>query len=162
MDRTYVTAGIVANVEKLLSQGEEHPVVAAEVGITPYIVGLIALNAGRAPANIKPPKSNRRIRTVQAGVDAVTVRRIQRMLRARWLNHREIAREAGVSTNFVAGVASGRRQAVTLGSPILNEGERFLPKPTRCTACAALISVVPCRGCQARRNRTVGPVCGTN
>jgi hypothetical protein len=90
---------------------------------------------------------------VQGGVEAVTVRRIQRMLDVGWLNHKEIAREAGVSANFVADVASGRRQAVTLGMPILTEGEQFLPRPIRCIGCAALISVVPCRGCRARRGR---------
>lgn len=159
MDRTYVTADIVAKVELLLAQGVEHPAIAGETGITPYVVGLIAFSADRAPANIKPHKSGRRIRSIQAGVDATTVRRIQRMLDVSWLNHREIAREAGVSTNFVASVASGRRQAVTLGMPILNDGERFLPRPIRCAGCAALISVVPCRGCRANRGSIDGVAC---
>ena len=76
--------------------------------------------------------------------------RIQRVLQVGWLNHQQIAREAGVSTHLVADVALGKRPAVTLVRPVLNVGERFLPKAVRCHGCGAQISVVPCRVCQHR------------
>ena len=82
-------------------------------------------------------------------VEATTICRIQRMLEVGWLNHQGIAREAGVSANLVADVASGKRPAITLSRPILAEGERFLPKPVRCSVCRVRISVVPCRACVA-------------
>jgi hypothetical protein len=71
-----------------------------------------------------------------------------------------IAREAGVSPNTVTDVACGRRVAITLAKPILNDGERFLPDSIRCSGCHAMISVAPCRACRAKREseHAHGPV----
>jgi len=95
--------------------------------------------------------TGRRAPNSQKGIDAATIRSIQRMLGAGMLPHAEIAREAGVSTNMVSDVAAGRRQAVTMGRPPLADDERFLAEPIRCSVCRAKISIVPCRACRTRR-----------
>jgi len=77
---------------------------------------------------------------------------VQRMLAAGILRQGEIARESGVSPSLVSAVAAGRRQPISTWRPCLQEGERFLPEPIRCSVCRANISVVPCRACRTRRN----------
>ncbi|MBN2474275.1 MAG: hypothetical protein JXB62_06690 [Pirellulales bacterium] len=143
-----ITARVVADVERRLAEGVGPQAVAAELAVTPYVAGLIAQNAGRQALPMRPRKTARRIRNRQACVEAVTIRRIQRMLEVGQLRHKEIAREAGVSVTLVAKVARGRRAAITPLRPILSDGEEFLRTPGRCRGCGALISVVPCRACR--------------
>ena len=76
---------------------------------------------------------------------------IQRMLAVGILNHSQIAREAGVSINFVTQIANGDRRAVSTLQPILNDGERFVPESVRCGGCGRRIYVLPCRACRAGR-----------
>jgi hypothetical protein len=151
IERTEITAELVAKADLLATFGIDPATIATRLGITEYVAGLLVRNASLPPCLGRRQASRRPATNVPVGVDATTIRQIQRMLNINWLNHKEIAREAGVSTNFVAEVASGKRDAVTLLRPVLNKGERFLPRPIRCPVCRARISVVPCRACRTRR-----------
>ena len=98
-------------------------------------------------------RTERRVHNRQPGVDAVTIRMIQRMIDVGILNYGEIAQEAGVSRGVVEGLATGKREPVSTERPIVFKdlGERALPKPIRCSGCRATITVVPCLVCRARR-----------
>ena len=160
LDRTEITAEVVEQADRLTASGADVATIATRLGITEYVAGLLVRNAS-LPARLgRPRPSSRQVANARAGLDATTVRRIQRMLEVGWLSHREIAREAGVSANAVGDVASGKRLAVTLSPPILSDGEEFLPEPIRCQVCRARISVVPCRACGARRGAVVTVECG--
>ena len=153
MQHKEITAAVVEEVERLLAEGIDAAVVSARVGISPYVTGVIAhgyASQGRPPA---PRTSQRRILHARRGIDATTIRMIRRMLDVGILNHVEIAREAGVSPNTVSDVANGKRPALTLVHPTLDEGERFLSEPIRCSVCGGLISVVPCRACRVTREK---------
>jgi DNA-binding CsgD family transcriptional regulator len=152
MQRTEITAAVVDEAEKLLADGMDRAAVASRLGISEYVLGVLAhahrRGNGRAPA---PRRSGRRVPNSQHGIDATTIRMIQRMLAAGILGQVKIARAAGVSPNTVGDVAAGRRKAIRLAKPVLDEGETFLPEPIRCSVCRATISVVPCRACRAIR-----------
>jgi len=153
MDRRLITAAVAEEADRLLAQGEDHATIAARLRITEYVVGLMAEN--RENDDQRPPaRSTQRFPHRKNFVDAVTVRRIQRMLDVGWLNHTQIAREAGVSLNFVTKVVQGERLPISTEGPVLDEGERFLPAPIRCSVCRGLISIVPCRACRTRRAKT--------
>ena len=152
MDHKEITQAMVTEAERLLGQGIEQAIIAAWLGMSEYVVGVIANDPNRPQGVPRPPtRVNHRIRNARSGIDATTIRMIQRMLDVGILGYAEIAREAGVSTNTVGDVARGKRQAVTLSRPVLAKGEQFLAQPIRCGVCRALISVVPCRACNARR-----------
>ena len=148
MQRTEITAEVVAKADLLATFGIDPATIAARLGITEYVAGLLVRNVSLPPRLGQPQPSSRRAPNSQRGLEATTIRRIQRMLEVGWLNHQEIAREAGVSANIVAHVASGKRTALTLARPRLSRGEQFLPEPIRCRGCHALLSVVPCRVCR--------------
>jgi hypothetical protein len=82
-------------------------------------------------------------------MDSSVVRMVQRMVAVGFLNHREIAREAGVSINFVTQIADGDRTAVSTLRPVLSDGEQIVPESARCGGCGRTIYVVPCRACRA-------------
>jgi hypothetical protein len=127
---------------------------AAQLGISEYVAAVIANDDERRDGPAPPErKVSRRIANYNSGINATTIRRIQRMLEVGILPHVEIAREAGVSPNTVTDVAAGRRDAITMGRPKLAEGEQFLPRPIRCRHCRALISITPCRACSAQREK---------
>ena len=150
MKRSEITAAVVIDIDRLLAEGLDHAAIAARLGVTEYVVGVIAgdkIGKGRRPP---PGRSDRRVMNSSRGIDAVTLRRIQRMLQVGWFNHEQIAREAGVSGNLVSEVALGRRPISTLRSMEVDEGELFVPEPIRCGLCGALVSVVPCRACRTR------------
>ncbi len=149
---------MVDAVERLLAQRVPVPAIAARVGVTPYVVGVIREDRRRNPVDRqrvgpRARRTGRRVPNRQSSIDAATIRLIARMLAPGHLSHAEIAREVGVSTSTVDAVATGRRQAITLRRPVLDEGETFLPRPIRCSVCRALISVIPCRACRAERER---------
>ena len=151
MDRREITAAVVEQTDRLLAEGIDHAVIAARLGITEYVVGVIdGDKLGKGRSQPQRPSKRRQSRT-NRGVDAATIRMIQRMLQVGILNHGEIAREAHVSSHIVEQVASGRRAAVSTDRPVVLKdlGERFLPKPIRCSGCRAKISIVPCRACRA-------------
>lgn len=155
MSRREITADVVDEAKRLLAEGVDRAAVAERLGISRYVVGILArigVTGGRPPA---PRRSSRRVLNSQRAVDATTIRRIQRMLAVGMLTHTEIAREAGVSPNTVTDVATGKRTALTLVQPILSDGETFLPEPIRCSVCRALISVIPCRACSATREKNL-------
>jgi len=151
MDRRLITAAVAEEADRLLAQGEDYATIAARLKITEYVVGLMAENRKNDDERSLPTRSARRFPPWQKSVDAVTVRRIQGMLDVGWLNYTQIAREAGVSSNFVTKVVQGERLPVSTERPVLDDGERFLPVPIRCSVCRGLISIVPCRACRTRR-----------
>ena len=154
MDRRPITAAVAEEADRLLAQGEDHFTIATRLKITEYVVGLMAEN--RENDDQRPPATSaQRFPNCHNFVDAVTVRRIQRMLDVSWLNHSQIAREVGVSPNFVTEVAQGERLPISTERPVLDKGERFLQAPIRCSVCRALVSIVPCRACRTRRARGV-------
>jgi hypothetical protein len=152
MDRTEITAAIVRKIERMLAQGTDHATIAATLGITQYVVWVIANDKLRCEGY--PPQQqivSHRNPNAQKALDATTIRMIQRMLDVGILPKLEIARQAGVSANMVSRVAKGKRQPITLLKPHLQEGERFLSQPIRCNSCGGLISVAPCRACATPR-----------
>jgi len=153
MDRKLITAAVAEETDRLLAQGEDHVTIAARLKITEYVVGLMAENRENDDERSPPARSARRFPPWQKSVDAVTVRRMRRMIDIGWLNHTQIAREAGVSLNFVTKVAQGERPPISTERPVLDKGERFLPAPIRCSVCRARISIVPCRACRTQRAR---------
>jgi hypothetical protein len=152
MYRAEITAALVAQAEGMLAEGADHAAIARRLGITPYIVQLLADNRHLTACGKTPRRVKRRAANMRLGIDAVTIRMVQRMLAAGILRQGEIARESGVSPSLVSAVAAGRRQPISTWRPCLQEGERFLPEPIRCSVCRANISVVPCRACRTRRN----------
>jgi hypothetical protein len=153
MERPEITAALVTQIERLLAGGRRHATLAKRLGVTRYVVQLIARNKERIGHEAPPDNEGPRYPNRPNSMDAMTVRMIQRMLRVGILQYQEIAREAGVSSNFVACVARGQRTAIDTSRPPLSPGERFLPVPIRCSVCAALLSIGPCRACAARRQR---------
>ena len=154
MNRPLITAAIVQETDRLLAEGIDHAVIAARLGITEYVVGVIdGDKLGKGRPQPQRPSGRRQGHTTNRGVDAATIRMIQRMLVVGMLNHKQIAREAHVSAHIVEEVASGRRSAVSTDRPAVFKdlGEHFLPEPIRCSGCRAKISIVPCRACRALR-----------
>jgi hypothetical protein len=153
MDRREITAAVVEEADRLLAEGVEHATISARIGITQYVVRVMADDKLRIGRKQPRQKSTRRGKRMHQGVDAATIRRIQRMLEVGILSHYQIAREAGVSDHLVGRVAAGRRAAVSTERPAVFKdlGERFLPTPIRCQGCRAMISIVPCRACRAQR-----------
>ena len=153
MDRSRITSAVVEAVDRMLASRLDHATIASQLGITRYVVGVITGDKhgkGRKP---RAEQSARQVINAQRGVDAATIRMIQRMLEVGFLNQKAVAREAGVSMHVVSEVALGRRRAVTGERPCVFKdlGERFLPEPIRCSVCRAKILIVPCRACRARR-----------
>lgn len=151
MDRTEVTAAVVKKAESMLDAGARHTVIAGRLGLTSYVVGLLARNRHLPPGGPSSRSLARRIRNTQRGIDATTIHMIRRMLDAGILPQVEIARLAGVSANTVGDVASGKRLPLSTWEPYLQAGERFLKEPIRCSVCRGLVTVVPCRVCRTRR-----------
>ena len=153
MDRKVITAAIVEQADRLLVFGLDHATIAARVGITEYVVGVMVGDRHRDGRRQPPDLHARHVHNRQRAVDVSVIHMVQRMLAIGILNHRQIAREAGVSPNLVARIAGGRRVAVSTIRPVLNEGERFLPEPIRCGQCGRRICVIPCRACLAERQQ---------
>jgi hypothetical protein len=153
MDRRQITAALVEEADRLLAQGMDHAVIVARLKITEYVVQVIGGDKLRVGRRQPPQHHPSAAVNPSRGVDAATIRMIRRMLAVGILNHREIAREAGVSDHLVGRVAAGQR--LTLSTERLavfkDLGEQFLPEPIRCSGCHALISIFPCRACRARR-----------
>lgn len=151
MEHKEITAALVAEIDRLLAEGRRYATVAKRVGVTRYLVEVIARDKERVGREAPPDNEGLRYPDRPNSVDAGTVRMIQRMLKVGILQKREIAREAGVSPNFVRFVAQGRRAVIDTSRPPLSPGERFLPVPIRCSVCRSRLSIVPCRACAARR-----------
>jgi len=149
MNRREITAAVVDQADLLLAFRLDHAAIAARLGLTEYVVGVIASDRQRDGRRQPPDLYARHVRNRQKAVDVSVIRMIQRMLAVGILNHRQIAREAGVSINFVTQIASGDRTAVSTLRPVLSDGERFVPESVRCSKCGRKIYVVPCWACRA-------------
>jgi DNA-binding transcriptional regulator YiaG len=151
MRRTEITAAVVSEAERMFDAGAEHATVASHLGLTPYVVGILAHNRHIQPSERTHPSATQRAPNSRYSVDATTIRMIQRMLDLGTLSYPEIARLTGVSKNTVGDVARGNRLPGSTRAPCLQPDERFLREPIRCSVCRGLISVVPCRACRTRR-----------
>jgi DNA-directed RNA polymerase subunit N (RpoN/RPB10) len=144
-----ITDIVVAGVDRLLGQGRDRAEIAERLGVSKYVVGVVAddkeRRRRRAPKRDKAYRYPSRPNTA----DMATIRMIQRMLDVGLLYHKEIAREAGVSANFVTLVATGKRLPLDTARPPLADDECFLKMPVRCSTCGRRISIVPCRACRA-------------
>ena len=151
MERQEITTAIVAEIDRMLAEGRRHTTIAKRLGVTKYVVQVIVHDKDRigrpAPKNSDGSRYSHRQNTT----DVATVRMIQRMLEVGILRYTEIAREVGVSKNFVIRVAQGKRVPLDTSRPSLAAGERFLPMPIRCSVCRRKLSIVPCRACRAVR-----------
>ena len=155
MEHREITAATVVEIDRLLAEGVDQAAIAAQLGVSKYVVGVVAndkLGRGRSP---RLDRSGNHLSNTQRGVDAATIRMIERMLKVGMLNHRHIAREVGVSESIVKRVETGERLAVSTERPFVFEdlGERLLAEPRRCWGCGAPLAIVPCRTCRARRER---------
>jgi DNA-directed RNA polymerase subunit N (RpoN/RPB10) len=148
MPRKEITDELIAKAERLALSGVDPATIAARLGITEYVVRMMFTDRLRW-VHLSPPPPTRRHARAPA-VDSATIRMIRRMLDVGWLNHTQIAREVGVVPAIVTQVAQGGRDAIDLTEPPLQDGERFVPKPVRCSGCGALLSVLPCRACRIR------------
>ena len=154
MDHTEITATVVEEIDRLLAQQTAHPVISDRLKVSEYLVGVIAgdkLGWGRRPT---PGSAGQRTFNCLRGIDAATIRMIQRMLQVNMLPQRQIAVETGVSTRIVEMVAAGKRLPISTERPFVFKdlGERFVEEPFRCTHCGAMLSIVPCRACRALRS----------
>jgi hypothetical protein len=152
MYRTEITAELVAEAERMMAERAQCATIASRLDVTPYVVRLIAGNRHLKSRGQVPQHGPRRLPNTPRGIDAVTIRMVQRMLAVGILPHVAIAREAGVSPTTVNDVARGKRLPISMSNPYLQQGEQFLPIPVRCDVCCAKISVLPCRACQARKD----------
>lgn len=149
MHRTEITAAVVDQADRLLTFRLDHATIAARLGLTEYVVGVIAGDRGRDGRQQPPDRSKRHMPDRPNAMDSSVVRMVQRMLAVGMLNYSQIAREAGVSLNFVIQIANGDRTAVSTLRPVLSDGERFVRESVRCGGCGRKIYVVPCRACRA-------------
>lgn len=157
MDRPEITRQRMARLKRLLRGGVDIDTAAGQAGVTPYVARLIWENRRlRREAPMAQRSTDKQLRSPSNGVDAATVRRVQRMLQSGWLPVRQIAIEAGCSLDLVYAIRAGRREAVTTDRPLLNPGERFVRRPVRCKLCGGLTSVLPCRTCRAERQARAG------
>jgi hypothetical protein len=149
MEWQVITPELVHRAEQMLWVDIEAPIVASQLGVSEYVVGVIAGDDRRPGPPPAPRPVSRRVTRACRSVDAGTIRLIRRMLDARSLNYVEIAREAGVSESTVSAVARGVRHLGTGLRPRLDAHEQYLPEGTRCTRCGLSVVVLPCRACAA-------------
>jgi hypothetical protein len=146
-----ITAAVVAGVDRLLDLGCAHAEIAERLGVSESLVGVIAGDRIGRQRRLPPEIVGPQPPTPQRSTDAATIRRIHRMLDVNILTQSQIAREAGVSTRTVERIAAGQRVPTSSERPYVfrDLGEQFLKRPIRCDRCGALLSIVPCRACQA-------------
>jgi hypothetical protein len=153
MERRQITPAVVKGIDRLLAQGLDRATIAARLGITPYVVGVVAHDRhgrGRSPGR---RRSDYPSDQTNQCLDSATIRMIQRLLDAHWLDFGEIAREVGVCQPIVEDVAAGKRPAITTERPFTFDdlAERFVEETIRCSVCGATLNIVPCRACRTRR-----------
>jgi len=157
--RPEITPELIAQAERLLAEGHPQDQIAKELGITAYVVGLIAEQLGKSsskkPSCSRKPPRQRPCQPRPAGLDAATIRLIQRMLALNWYHNSEIGLAARVSHDIVGAVKAGRRKAVNQARPVLSEGERFIPETIRCPTCGYRVEILPCRICAATREKSL-------
>ena len=110
MQRQEITGRLVLAIERELRKGRPHDKIAAELGVSAYVVRVIAGDKereGRRQPRDEPHNRRRRL-CKQHRIDWATIRRIERMLEVGWLDRTGIAREAGVSPCIVSMVSTGQ------------------------------------------------------
>jgi DNA-binding CsgD family transcriptional regulator len=153
MKRKMITPDMVAEMEWLLAEKIKPAEIAVKLGISRYVVEVVARDDGFRGGSARQPRSKSGIVHENVTLDYGTIRRIQRMLSVGVLTYEEICRELGVSKSTVRDVASGRRPMVVYARPHLGRGERFLSQPRRCRICGANLIVSPCRACRMRKEK---------
>lgn len=154
MKHTDITASVVDEIDRLLAEQTAHAAIAERLNVSEYLVGVIAGDKIGRGRRSPPDAAGRRSFNSLRGIDAATIRSIQRMLQVSMRSQRQIALETGVSTRIVEMVAAGERLPISTERPFVLKdlGERFLEKPIRCAECGAMLSIVPCRACRALRS----------
>lgn len=144
------TATVVAGIDRLLDQGVPHVEIAERLGVSEFLVGVIAGDRIGRKRRVPPAITGPQLPTRPRSIDAATIRRIRRMLDVHILSYSQIATEAGVSTRTVERVAAGQRVPVGSERPFVfkDRGERLLKRPVRCRQCGAMIAIAPCRCCR--------------
>ena len=150
MVRAPITAALVEEIDRLLVKNVAPEVIAKRLNVTPYVVGVIAGDESGRGCQPPPGRSDCRVAKSAQGIDAMTIRRIERMLAVGWLEQEQVAREAGVSPNTVSEVALGRRPVSTARYRQSPKGQLVLRDPIRCDYCGALVYIVPCQVCYTR------------
>jgi hypothetical protein len=160
MGRKQITASIVEEIDQLLSQRIEHGLIAARLGITEFVVEVIAGDDCDRSRKQPEQRSTAAVPRLYQFIDAATIRMIQRMHAAGILRQGQIAREAGVSPQIVEDVVVGKRRAVSCHRPHIfrDLDEKFLERSVQCKECQAMIEIIPCRACRARRSLASAPV----
>ena len=155
MPYTTVTASVVGEIDRLLAEGLTPATISTRLNVSAYVVGVIA--GDKIGRECQPPSglSDCRAANRSDDVDAVTIRRIQRMLAVGWLNREQIAHEAGVVANTVSKVALGKRPLRTLRHMEVGDTQAVLREPIRCAGCGALLTVAPCQACYTRLVMTI-------
>jgi len=149
-DRRKITAELVQEAGRLFAQGQALQAVAADLGITPYIAGLLQENVHTTWASTPPPPQGRGLSMRQTPIDEATLRQVQRMLAVHWLQPCEIARQAGVDEASVRHIKAGK-YLVRNSKSIIAPHEQLLSQPRRCRECGGLIYITPCRLCATRK-----------
>ena len=162
MLRTPITPAVVEEIDRLLAQKVAPEVIAQRLNVTPYVVGVIAGDESDRQREPPPGRYVRRAANSSRGIDAVTIRRIERMLAVGWLEHGQVAREAGVSANTVSKIACGKRLVSTARFKKSPKGQLILRNPIRCRHCGALVHIVPCQACYTRLVMTIDTVLKTS
>jgi hypothetical protein len=154
MDRRLITADVVQEADLLLTFGLDPATIADRLGITEYVVRLMATDPGRRRRRQPRQFSRHRVPNPCYWLDPTTIRMIRRMLDVGILHHGQIAREAGVSRSVVEKIANGERLALGVSKILVFDdlGERCLDQSIRCSGCGATISIVPCRTCRAQQS----------
>ena len=93
---------LVEQIEQRLAEGTDPAEISVGLGVTQYVVAVIADDEERSAGSPRPQrKVSRRVPNSKPRIDATTIRMIQRMLAAWILSHVEIAREAGISKGYL-------------------------------------------------------------
>jgi hypothetical protein len=150
MVRAPITAAVVEEIDRLLAMCFAPATISEWMNVSEYLVHVIdgdAIGKGRRPPH---DSSNDRSMSHSDAVDAMTIRRIQRMLAVRWLNREQIAQEVGVLANTVSQVAHDRRLFRVPRHREVGDTQAVLREPIRCKSCGASISIAPCHACYTR------------
>ena len=150
MSRRTITASLVEEIDRLLADGLAPAVISERLNVTPYVIGvLIGDEEGRGR---KPPPDRYQTSEPKRSqtIDAMTLWRIERMLKVGWLEHEQVAREAGVACKIVSEVAMGKRPLAIMRHRRMPQGQMLLCEPIRCSRCGASVYIVPCRACYTR------------
>ena len=81
------------------------------------------------------------------------VEHVRGLARQTGMSRREIARFTGLSRTSVSAILNGTRPDYEAKG---SKRPRAVPRPVRCKTCGALLDLVPCVACRARRKLAKG------